>query len=39
MTTPLHESALEYAADVAASARGITPLETMLVRASASHLN
>lgn len=33
MTTPLHESALEYAADVAASARGITPLEPMLVRA------
>lgn len=33
MTTPLHKSALEYAADVAASARGITPLEPMLVRA------
>lgn len=29
----LHESALEYAADTAASARGITPLETLLVRA------
>lgn len=34
MTAPtLHESALEYAADVAASARGITPLETLLQRA------
>ena len=31
--TGLHESALEYAADAAAAARGITPLETLLVRA------
>lgn len=31
--TPLHESAQEYAADAAAAARGITPLETLLVRA------
>ncbi len=33
MSIPLHESALEYAADAAAAARGITPLETLLVRA------
>ena len=33
MTTPLTEQAAEYAADAAAAARGITPLETMLVRA------
>lgn len=33
MSPTLHESALEYAADAAASARGITPLETLLVRA------
>ncbi len=32
MTTPLTEQAAEYAAD-AAAARGITPLETLLVRA------
>lgn len=31
--TPLHESALDYATDAAAAARGITPLETLLVRA------
>lgn len=33
MTTPLTEQAAEYAADAAAAARGITPLETLLVRA------
>lgn len=33
MTTPLTERAAEYAADAAAAARGITPLETMLQRA------
>lgn len=33
MTTPLSEQAAEYAADAAAAARGITPLETLLVRA------
>jgi hypothetical protein len=31
--TGLHESAIDYAADAAAAARGITPLETLLVRA------
>lgn len=34
MTTPLSEQAAEYAADAAAAARGITPLETMLQRAA-----
>lgn len=33
MTIPLTEQAAEYAADAAAAARGITPLETLLVRA------
>ena len=33
MSATLHESALEYAADAAASASGIAPLETLLVRA------
>lgn len=33
MTAPLVEQAAEYAADVAAAARGITPLATLLQRA------
>lgn len=33
MTIPLTEQAAEYAADAATAARGITPLETLLVRA------
>lgn len=33
MTPPLSDQAAEYAADAAAAARGITPLDVMLKRA------